>query len=82
MYQADLENAGDSSGSTLTWEDSYAIARALRTRHKDIELDEVSLGMIYRWTIALPGFDDDPAMANEEILSAIFQEWYEEANPI
>jgi len=34
--------------------------------------------MIYRWTVALPGFDDDPQLANDAVLAAIYQEWYEE----
>jgi len=62
----------------LTWEDTYAIARALNALHPTLNLEEVSLGMIYRWTIELPEFADDPAMANDAILSAIYQEWFEE----
>jgi FeS assembly protein IscX len=66
----------------LTWDDSYAIALALREQHPQIDLENVSLEMIYRWTVALPDFDDDPAMANDEILMAIVQEWLEEADPL
>jgi FeS assembly protein IscX len=29
--------------------------------------------------IALPNFSDDPGLVNDEILSAIYQEWFEEA---
>ena len=67
---------------TITWEDSYAIARALRTMHPGVDIDRVSLITIYRWTLALEEFDDDPALANESILNAILQEWLEEANPL
>jgi len=66
----------------LTWDDSYAIALALRETFPDVCLDDVSLEMIFRWTLALPEFNDDPELANEGILSAIFQEWFEEANLI
>ena len=66
----------------LTWDDSYAIALALREQHPQIDLETVSLEMIYRWTLALPEFDDDPALANDDILEAIVQEWLEEANPL
>ncbi len=66
----------------LSWEDSYAIALALIEQHPNIKLEEVSLGMIYRWTLALPQFSDDPELANDSVLSAIYQEWYEEVNPI
>lgn len=66
----------------LSWDDSYAIALALIERHPDADLEAVSLGMIYRWTISLPVFSDDPDLANDAILLAIFQEWFEEINPL
>jgi FeS assembly protein IscX len=62
----------------LTWEDSYAIALTLRDRYPDIDLEEVSLDMIYRWTMALPEFEDEGELANDLILQAIYREWYEE----
>jgi FeS assembly protein IscX len=62
----------------LIWEDSYAIALALRTLYPDVDLEEVSLNMIYRWTLDLPDFGDDRELANEAILTAIYQEWLEE----
>ena len=64
--------------STLTWEDSYSIAQALSKLNPEINLEEVSLMMIYDWTLGLPGFDDDAELANDGILEAIYQEWYEE----
>jgi FeS assembly protein IscX len=63
---------------TLTCDDSFAIAQAFRASFPSIELEEVSLNMIYRWTLALPGFDDDPQLANDAVLAAIYQEWFEE----
>ncbi|MCI0519197.1 MAG: Fe-S cluster assembly protein IscX [Chloroflexi bacterium] len=66
----------------LTWDDSYAIALALMERQPQINLEEVSLGMIYRWTVALPNFADDPALANDDILAAIYQAWFEEATTL
>jgi FeS assembly protein IscX len=63
---------------TLTWDDSYAIAQELAKAKPGINLEEVSLLMIYNWTMELPGFSDDPELANDAILEAIFQEWYEE----
>ncbi|GAB4421576.1 MAG: Fe-S cluster assembly protein IscX [Anaerolineales bacterium] len=62
----------------LTWESTFAIALALKQAHPGIDMNTVTLGKIYAWTLALPDFDDDPALANDEILSAIFQDWYEE----
>jgi FeS assembly protein IscX len=66
----------------LTWEDSYAIARALIAQHPGVKLDTLSLHDIYVWTIALPAFCDEPELANDAILMAIFQEWFEEVNPV
>jgi FeS assembly protein IscX len=68
--------------AVLTWEDSYAIALALKNQHPEIDLETVSLKMIYHWTVALPDFVDDPQLANDLILEAIYQEWFEEVNPL
>ena len=62
----------------LYWEATYAIALALHTRYPEINLEEVSLGMIYRWTMELPNFEDDPELVNDSILASIYQEWFEE----
>ena len=66
----------------LTWDDSFAIARALDAQFPDVDLEQVSLNMIYRWTLALPDFIDDPQLANDAVLAAIYQEWFEEVNPV
>jgi FeS assembly protein IscX len=63
---------------SLTWESSYAIALELRRQHKDVWIDEVTLGQIYHWTIELSEFEDDPALANDDILYAIYRDWFEE----
>jgi FeS assembly protein IscX len=63
---------------SLTWDDSYAIAQELIQRHPDVRVESVSLGMIYRWTMEIPNFMDDKELANDSILSAIYQEWLEE----
>ena len=63
---------------TLTWEASYAIALELRRQHNDVNIEDVSLGQIYDWTVKLPEFEDDPSLANDDILRAIYQDWFEE----
>jgi FeS assembly protein IscX len=60
------------------WDSIYEIALALKARYPEETLENVSLQMIYDWVIALPEFEDDLELANDEILLAIFQEWYEE----
>jgi Fe-S-cluster formation regulator IscX/YfhJ len=52
---------------TLNWESTYAIALELRRRHPHVNLDNVTLGQIY-----------DPSLANDDILYAIYQDWFEE----
>jgi len=76
------QKGGIMDSMTLTWDDSYAIAQALMEQQPDMPVEQVSLEMIYRWTIALPDFEDDPQLANEAVLLAIYQEWYEEKNPL
>jgi len=63
---------------TLNWDSSFAIALALKKAHPGIDMETVTLGDIFAWTIALSAFEDDPALVNDEILTAIFQDWYEE----
>jgi FeS assembly protein IscX len=63
---------------TLSWETTYAVAIELNRTHPDVMLEEVTLQQVYSWTLELPDFEDDPALCNDGILSAIFQEWYEE----
>jgi len=62
----------------LTWDGTFAIALALRRAHPSVDLGEVSLGQVYAWTVALPEFDDDPTLANDNILADIYQDWLEE----
>ncbi len=63
---------------TLNWETSYAIALELKREHPDVNIEEVTLRQIYDWTLRLQEFQDDPALCNDDILSAIYQEWFEE----
>jgi len=55
---------------TLTWETSYAIALELQRLHSDANIEDV--------TLQLQEFEDDPALCNDDILSSIYQEWFEE----
>ncbi|MBL8099383.1 MAG: Fe-S cluster assembly protein IscX [Anaerolineales bacterium] len=62
----------------MNWEATYAIAMELKRKYKDVNIEEVTLGQIYTWTLALPEFDDDPQLSNDDILRSIYQDWYEE----
>ena len=63
---------------TLTWEASYAIALELRRQHSEANIEDVTLQQIYDWTVHLSEFEDDPLLANDDILYAIYQDWFEE----
>lgn len=63
---------------SLNWEATYAIALELKRRFPQMDLEQVSLNQVYAWVIALDGFDDDPALANDGILKEIYQVWFEE----
>lgn len=66
----------------LYWDAIYEIVLALKARYPQQDLEGVSLGDIFKMTTQLPEFADDPKLANDEILSAIYQEWFEEINPL
>lgn len=66
----------------LYWDSAYEIAQALRAKFPEIDLELVSLLDIFEMTTKLPGFSDFPELANDELLLAILQEWYEEINPL
>jgi FeS assembly protein IscX len=62
----------------LHWEASYAIALALKAAHPEVVMENVSLQMVFNWTIELSAFSDDPALVNDDILLSIYQDWFEE----
>ena len=66
----------------LYWDGSYEIARHLIQAHPGVNLADVTLQQIFEWTVALPDFADDPALVNDELLQAIYQDWFEEINPL
>jgi len=66
----------------LYWDAIYEIVLALKAKFPEQNLDAVSLGDVFQWTTKLPNFADDPELANDDILAAIYQEWYEENNPL
>lgn len=63
---------------SLHWDATFAIAMELRRNHKDVNIEEVTLQQILDWTLELSEFEDDPALVNDDILYAIYQDWYEE----
>ncbi len=62
----------------LTWEYPYEIALALKAAHPQVRLEDLSLNELEAMILALPAFQDDPSLANDGLLLAIYQDWYEE----
>ncbi len=76
---------GDPPGSAddaspLYWEATYEIVLALMEHHPEADLDALGLHQLFEWIIALPGFEDEPILANDALLTDILREWYEEKN--
>ncbi len=63
---------------TLTWESTFGIALELRRQYPQVNIEEISLQQIYQWTIKLDEFEDDLALVNDDILYAIYRDWFEE----
>lgn len=76
----DPQPDGESNGGSLHWEASYEIVLALMEHYPDADLDSLGLGQLFEWIIRLPGFDDEPILANDALLTDILREWYEEKN--
>ena len=62
----------------LYWDSAYAIALSLIDNHPDLDPEHVGLYELADLVECLPGFRDDPALANERILLDIMNVWYEE----
>jgi FeS assembly protein IscX len=62
----------------MKWTDTQEIAIALAEAHPDKDPTKANFVDLYRWVIALPGFDDDPKRCGEKILEAIQMAWIEE----
>ncbi len=62
----------------LYWEASYEIVLSLLDHYPAANLDSLGLDELQRMIVALPGFADDPALANDELLVEILREYYEE----
>jgi FeS assembly protein IscX len=63
----------------LYWDSTYAIAVALLEHHPQRGPEDVGLDEMAQLIENLPGFQDDPALATEQILLDIQTVWYEEA---
>ena len=63
----------------MKWLDTRDIAIALADAHPDVDPTRINFVDLYKWVMALEGFDDDPKRAGEKVLEAIQAAWIEEA---
>ncbi len=73
-------NAEADYQNELYWEASYEIVLALVAAHPHADVDSIGLEQLQALIVALPNFADDPALANEELLTEILREWWEEVH--
>jgi nitrogen fixation NifU-like protein len=71
----DIEDA-----TPLHWSDPETMAEALAQAYPDLKPLDLSMPALFRRILNLPGFDDDPDLATEELLEKIQMLWYEEAS--
>jgi len=62
----------------MKWTDTLALAEALAEAHPEVDPRALRFTDLYRWVMALPGFNDDPQRSGEKILEAIQQAWIDE----
>lgn len=63
----------------MKWTDVQEIAIALADTHPEVDPKSVRFTDLFKWVMALPGFDDDPKRCGEKVLEAIQMAWMEEA---
>jgi FeS assembly protein IscX len=63
----------------MKWTDTLDIAIALTEAHPDVDPKSVRFTDLFKWVMALPGFDDEPKRCGEKILEAIQMAWIDEA---
>jgi len=66
------------SGPALYWDSTYGIAMALMQSHPELDPDNLGLEELLGFIEELPGFVDDPELANERLLLDVLATWLEE----
>ena len=62
----------------MKWTDSLDIAIELIERHPDVDPKRLNFVDLMRWTMALPGFEENESHCGEKKLEAIQQAWIDE----
>ena len=62
----------------MKWTDSLDIAIELAERHPDVDPKALNFVDLMRWTMELPGFEENAGHCGEKKLEAIQQAWIDE----
>ncbi len=62
----------------LYWDSTYGIAMALIESHPELDPDNIGLEELFNLIERLPGFADNPELANERLLLDVLATWLEE----
>ena len=62
----------------MKWTDSLDVAMALLDTHPDVDPMKINFVDLMKWTLALPGFEEDERHCGEKKLEAIQQAWIDE----
>jgi len=77
----DLEDRGDNYIQSIYWDDTYEIVLALIDTYPHVSVHDVGMNQMKELIVSLPNFGDDPALVNDDLLTIIYREWYEETTP-
>lgn len=64
----------------LYWRDLGSIAESLAQAYPDVQPLDLSIPALFRRILSLPGFEDDPDAATEDMLEKVQMLWYEEVS--
>lgn len=72
-------NALSENEPELYWDSTYAIVVSLMEHYPERGPIDVGLAELVEMVESLPGYQDDTALVNEQLLLDILTVWYEEA---
>jgi nitrogen fixation NifU-like protein len=61
----------------LHWDDFARMVRALNSAYPDVDPLDLSMAKLFKMTLQLPGFDDNPDTVGEEHLEKLQMAWHE-----
>jgi nitrogen fixation NifU-like protein len=69
--------ASEAAREPLHWDDFGRMVRALHTAYPEVDPLDVSVAQLFKMILKLPGFDDHPDAAGEDLLEKLQMAWHE-----